>query len=221
MTKGEIEEKAIEYLKANKQQFFEQYLSGIEPQTEGHKTAIFTAGASGAGKTEYAIDRKRKEPFLLHVDIDGIREFFTSVGYDGSNSSEYQTPSTKGVHWLFDRANKKGYSLIMDSNFSDPEMQQKNIKRLLDKEYLVEINYIFRELPECYEFAKKREAKTKRKVPMDVVIRSFKNSFDTTLFIKKTFSKSIILNLFDRKNDKTYEDIDENRFFELISKEIS
>jgi len=216
----EIEEKAIEYLKENKQQFLEQYLFGIEPKNEEYKTAIFTAGASGAGKTEYAIDRKSKEPFLLHIDIDSVREFFTPVGYDGSNSSEFQKPSSKGVNWLFDRASKKGYSLIMDSNLAEPNIAQSNIERLLSKGYLIEINYIFRELGESYEFAKKREDKTKRKVPMSVVKSTFKNSFDTTLFIKQLFSESVILNLIDRKNDKIYEDIDADKFFELLRKEI-
>lgn len=216
----EIEEKAIGYLKGNKEQFLEQYLFGIEPKNEEYKTAIFTAGASGAGKTEYAIDRKSKEPFLLHIDIDSVREFFTPVGYDGSNSSEYQKPSSKGVNWLFDRAAKKGYSLIMDSNLAEITIAQSNIQRLLDKKYLVEINYIFRELSESYEFAKKREDKTKRKVPMNVVESTFKNSFDTTLFIKQLFSESVILNLIDRKNDKIYEDIDADKFFELLRKEI-
>ena len=216
----ETEEKAIGYLKENKQQFLKQYLFGIEPKNEEYKTAIFTAGASGAGKTEYAIDRKSKEPFLLHIDIDSVREFFTPVGYDGSNSSEYQKPSSKGVNWLFDRAAKKGYSLIMDSNLAEITIAQSNIQRLLDKKYLVEINYIFRELSESYEFAKKREDKTKRKVPMNVVESTFKNSFDTTLFIKQLFSESVILNLIDRKNDKIYEDIDADKFFELLRKEI-
>jgi hypothetical protein len=216
----EIEEKAIKYLKENKQQFLERYLSGIEPPKEEHKTAIFTAGASGAGKTEYAIDRKIKEPFLLHIDIDSVREFFTPVGYDGSNASEYQKPSSKGVNWLFDRAAKKGYSFIMDSNFAEVTIAQSNIQRLLDKEYLIEINYIFRELSESYEFEKKREDKTKRKLPMSVVESTFKNSFDKTLFIKQLFAESIILNLVDRKNDKIHEDIDADKFFELLRKEI-
>ncbi len=216
----DIEEKALEYLKANKQEFFKQYISDEEAKIQEHKTAIFTAGTSGAGKTEYAIDRKQKEPFLLHIDIDSVRDFFAPVGYDGSNSSEFQRPSSKGVNWLFDKAATKGYSLIMDSNFAEPIMAQSNIERLLKKGYIVEINYIYRELQESYEFAKKRELITKRKVPMDVVIRSFKNSFTTTLFIKKTFSKNIILNLFDRKNDRVYEDIDENNFVKILSKEI-
>jgi hypothetical protein len=65
---NEIEKKALEYLKENKKEFFNNYLDGFK--TQNIKTAIFTAGASGAGKTEYAISRKEKEPFLLHMDID-------------------------------------------------------------------------------------------------------------------------------------------------------
>lgn len=216
-----IENKAINYLKENKKEFFDQYIEESILKIDQHKTAIFTAGASGAGKTEYAIDRKSKEPFLLHIDIDSVRDFFISVGYDGTNSSDYQKPSSKGVNWLFDRATKRGYSLIMDSNLAEANIAQSNIQRLLNKEYLIEINYIFRELKESYKFAKEREAKTKRKVPMSVVKSTFNNSFNTTLFIKKFFSTSIILNLIDRKNDKIYEDIDENKFFKLLSKEIS
>ena len=73
---NEIEEKALEYLKKNKKEFLNNYLDGFK--TQNIKTAIFTAGASGAGKTEYAISRKEKEPFLLHMDIDEIRKFFAS-----------------------------------------------------------------------------------------------------------------------------------------------
>ncbi len=220
MIKSEIEEKAIAYLKENKKEFLDKYIQESILETDQHKTAIFTAGASGAGKTEYAIDRRLKEPFLLHMDIDSVRDFFTPIGYDGTNSSDYQKPSSKGVNWLFDKATKKGYSLIMDSNLAEVNIAQSNIQRLLDKGYLIEINYIFRELEESCRFAKKREEKTKRKVPMSVVESTFKNSFDTTLFIKNFFSESIILNLIDRKNDRIYEDIDENKFFELLRKEI-
>lgn len=102
---NEIEEKALKYLKENKRDFLNKYLDDFE--TQDIKTAIFTAGASGAGKTEYAISRKEKEPFLLHMDIDDVRNFFSPIGYDGSNSSDYQRPASKGVNWLFDRVTKK------------------------------------------------------------------------------------------------------------------
>ncbi len=53
---NKIEEEALNYLKENKKDFLEKYLNSYEVQNI--KTAIFTAGASGAGKTEYAISRK-------------------------------------------------------------------------------------------------------------------------------------------------------------------
>lgn len=215
---NEIEEKALEYLKENKKEFLNNYLDGFK--TQNIKTAIFTAGASGAGKTEYAISRKEKEPFLLHMDIDEVRNFFSSVGYNGTNSSDYQRPASKGVNWIFDRATKKGYSFILDSNFAESSIAQSNIQRLLDKEYVIEINYIFRNIDKSFEFAKKRESITKRKVPLEVVQSSFKNSFDTTLFIKSVFKETIILNLIDRENDIIHEDIDENQFFDFLKEEI-
>ena len=104
-------EEALKYLKDNKKDFLNKYLYGFEEQDI--KTAIFTAGASGAGKTEYAISRKEKEPFLLHMDIDEIRKFFTPIGYNGTNSSDYQRPSSKGVNWIFNRATKKGLFLYL------------------------------------------------------------------------------------------------------------
>jgi len=213
-----VQEKALTYLKDNKKSFFCIYLKDAEQQRL--KTAIFTAGASGAGKTEYAISRKEKEPFLLHIDIDYVREFFTPVGYVGTNSSQFQAPASKGVNWLFDKATKKGYSLILDSNFAEATIAQSNIERLLDKDYVIEINYIFRDLVKSYEFAKKREYITKRKVPMEIVESSFKNSFNTTLFIKKLFQKSIMLNLIDREDDIIYEDIDEDCFFEILKERV-
>ena len=215
---NKIEEQALTYLKDNKKDFLKKYLNGYEIQKI--KTAIFTAGASGAGKTEYAISRIGKEPFLLHIDTDNIREFFSPIKYNGSNSNDYQRPASKGVNWLFDRATKKGYSFILNSNFAEATIAQSNIQRLLDKEYIIEINYIFRKIEKSFEFAQKREFITKRKVPLGKVQSSFKDSFVTTLFIKKAFKETIILNLIDRENDIIHSDIDENQFFDLLKKEI-
>lgn len=214
-----IQEKALDFLKAQKKNFLSKYISGYSAQDI--KTAVFTAGASGAGKTEYAISRKNKEPFLLHIDIDEVRDFFAPVGYNGTNSSEYQRPASKGVNWIFDNASKKGLSFIMDSNFAEPTIAQSNIQRLLDKEYVVEINYIYRECSKCYEFAQKREAVTKRKVPIEVVEKTFKDSFVTTLYIKSTFQDAVILNLLDREHDIIHENIDEAGFLTLLEKEIA
>lgn len=214
----QIESNALNYLKSNKTNFFKKYLNDY--QSQEIKTAIFTAGASGAGKTEYAISRIEKESFLVHMDIDLIRDFFTPIGYNGTNSSQYQKPASKGINWLFDKATSKGYSFILDSNFAEPTIARSNIERLLNKEYTIEINYIYRKLDKCFEFAQKRESVTKRKVPIEVIQTSLKNSFDTTLFIKHIFKDAIILNIIDRENDIIHEDVDENQFYITLAGEI-
>jgi hypothetical protein len=89
-----------------------------------------------------------------------------------------------------------------------------------NKGIVIEINYIFRNIEKSFEFAKKRESITKRKVPLEVVQSSFKNSFDTTLLIKSIFQDAIILNLFDRENDIIHEDVDENQFYILLTGKI-
>lgn len=208
---------AISFLKEHKKEFLKKYTDGFVEQNS--KTAIFTAGASGAGKTEYAISRKKKEPYLLHIDIDEVRDFFIPVGYNGTNSSEYQEPASKGVNWIFDRASKKKFSFIMDSNFAEPTIAKSNIQRLLDKGYVIEINYIYRELYKCHEFAKQRESVTKRKVPMEIVEKTFQNSFSTVVHVKLFFQDTVILNLIDRENDIIHKDIDTKKFFELLQKE--
>lgn len=164
----------------------------------------------------------KTEEQALNYLKDNKKDFFKKYlnGYDGSNSSDYQKPASKGINWLFDRATKKGYSFILDSNFAETTIAQSNIQRLLDKGYVIEINYIFRDIQKSFEFAKKRESITKRKVPLDVVKSSFKNSFDTTLLIKSIFKDAIILNIFDRENDIIYEDVDEKQFYILLAGEI-
>lgn len=51
MNKSEREKAATTYLKANLEKLFQTYLNGHNPLDE--KLAFFTAGPSGAGKTEF------------------------------------------------------------------------------------------------------------------------------------------------------------------------
>ena len=74
---------SIEYFNKNKQNFFDRYTDSIV--TSNNKLAIFTAGMSGVGKTEFSIFLKENDNNLLHIDTDKIRDFFKSVGYNGQN----------------------------------------------------------------------------------------------------------------------------------------
>jgi hypothetical protein len=105
LDKLEIEKKAIAYINKNKKIFLEKSTRGIEAQNE--KIAIFTAGMSGVGKTEFGIFLKETNPNLLHIDTDMIRDFFKPVGYDGNNADLFQKPASKGFSKLFDYAIKR------------------------------------------------------------------------------------------------------------------
>ena len=209
--------KKIKFLKENKDKLFKTYFNNIEIVKP--KIVIFTAGASGAGKTEYAKSRIKKEPYLLHLDTDEVREFFRPIGYNGKNSAEYQQVASKGVDILYKQAINKNFSLILDSNFASFNIAKINIQKALKHRYIIEIVYILQELEKCYEFAKAREKITNRVVHKEIIKSRFINSFDTVLKIKEIFPQ-INLVLIDRIHKKTFEDIDSKRFFEIVSKEI-
>ena len=213
--KEQIEKEAIQYLKNTKEDFCNTYLKNCLPLE--NKLAIFTAGSSGSGKTEFAEFITEQEENIIHLDIDSIREYFIPIGYNGSNSELYQKPSSWGVHYLFDEAVKKqGLSIIMDSNFSSYELANRNIKSLIKRGYNIEIYYIYDDLKKCFLYTKKREAITKRKVPEDVFFNSVIKSRETVINIKKEYQDSITLNLIDKTTNSEYSDISIELFENII-----
>ena len=214
-TNEQIELEAINYLKETKNEFFEFYLGKCEPLET--KTAIFTAGASGSGKTEFAEYILELESNLIHLDIDSIREYFIPLGYNGSNSKLFQKPSSWGVHFLFDEAvKKKNLSIIMDSNFSSLELAKRNIKSLLKRGYNIEVYYIYDDLKKCFLYTKKREAITKRTVPEDVFFNSVIKSRETVIKIKNEYKENVILNLIDKTTNEEYSNISVEEFEKTI-----
>ncbi len=159
---------------------------------------------------------KEENPRLLYIDTDEIREFFRLIGYDGQNSNLYQKVASRGFSELFSHSSKKGYSLIMDSNFANIEVAVLNIKHLLKKSYKIKIFYLY-DYPElCYEYATRREVITHRKVPKDVFARSNLNSYKTVLEIKELFAKEVELTFFDNRNDNVYNNIEIDLLKSLI-----
>jgi UDP-N-acetylglucosamine kinase len=203
---NELEKKAINYLNENKQIFLEQYSNNIKALNE--KNAIFTAGMSGVGKTEFGIFFKEKNPDFLHIDTDDIRDFFKPVGYDGQNSNIFQKAASRGFNELFNYSLKQEYSIILDSNLSNISQATQNIERLIKRGYNIQIYYLYNNPKVCFEYATRREIVTHRKVPKDVFIRSNTNSYNTVLEIKSIFKDSIYLHFIDKRTNTFYQNID-------------
>lgn len=204
---NELEKKAIEYLNQNKQLFLEQYSNKIKPLDE--KNAIFTAGMSGVGKTEFGVFFKERNPDFLHIDTDDIRDFFKPLGYDGQNSNIFQKVASRGFNELFNYSLKQEYSIILDSNLSNISQAIQNIERLLKRGYNIQIYYLYNNPKVCFEYATRREIVTHRKVPKDVFIRSNINSYNTVLEIKLIFKNSINLHFIDKRTNTFYQNVDE------------
>ena len=137
MSKELLIKKSILFLNQNKKDFLTQYTKDIKELED--KSAIFTAGMSGVGKTEFATFLKEINNNLLHIDTDEIRNFFRPIGYNGQNSDTFQKVSSRGFNELFSYALKNNFSLICDSNFASINIQIQNIERLLKKNYKIDI----------------------------------------------------------------------------------
>ncbi len=206
MSNEEIIKESILYFNENKKVFLTNYSKDI--LVSKNKSAIFTAGMSGVGKTEFATFIKEQDINLLHIDTDEIRSFFKEIGYNGQNSNLYQKASSRGFNELFSYALKNSFSLICDSNFASIDLEIQNIERLLKKDYKIDIFYLYNHPNICFEYATRREIVTKRKVPKDVFIRSNENSYKTIIHIKDLFKDKVTLNFFDKRDNIIHENID-------------
>ena len=213
--KTEVEKEAIRYLKESRELLFHTYLENFFPIDE--KVAYFTAGPSGAGKTEFIQQFLEVESNLVHLDIDNVRDFFLPIGYDGSNSDLFQKPASWGVQFLFDEVitNRK-LSLVVDSNLSHFQTAKENVIKLLKQNYKIEIFYVYNDLEKCFLYTKKRESVTNRVVPEDVFFNSVIRSRSTTFEIKKMFDENINLNVIDKRDNRYYENISCDEFEKII-----
>lgn len=207
MNKIEIEQKSIQYLNDNKKSFLKKYTKDIVALDE--KVAVFTAGMSGVGKTEFATYLKEQVVNILHIDTDEIRKFFKPIGYDGHNSDVFQKAASRGFSKLFDYATKQNYSMILDTNLASTSQAKQNIERLLKRGYNIKIIYLYNYTEVCFEYATQREVVTHRRVPRDIFIKSNENSYKTVLEIKTLFKENVTLDFIDKRDDSYYQDVDE------------
>ena len=65
-------------------------------------------------------------------------------------------------------------------------------------------------------YTKKREVVTKRVVPEDVFIKNALESRVTVYELKKQFNDKIVLNVVDKKNSQYFENVSNERFYEIV-----
>ena len=202
-TDKEIEDNAFEYIKSQKHYLPNKFLTYKNP----NKKAIFLAGGSGAGKSETALSISKNEQIDI-VDTDDIRKICPL--YSGQNSHLFQKASSRGVSILMNYIFKNNISFILDGNFAEYHIQKQNIQRAIERNYDIEIIFVYRDKNIAKAYTKQREKIEGRIVPDSIFEQKYTNSIKTTIKILKEYD-SISFKYIDlqekeiSKNDKGLE----------------
>lgn len=129
-----------------------------------------------------------------------------------------QKASSKAVSILVDTAFKKEYSFILDGNFLELRLQDKNISRASKKDYDIEIFFVYRPLEIAKEYTEIREDKEGRNIPENVFYEKFINSINTVNEIAKKYP-NVKINYYDL--DKKYFKNNIKNLDEIINSDIN
>lgn len=188
---------SLQYAKEHKKDFLKQIVDGIKPKEKPR--AIFMAGTPGAGKSEVAKSMTGLENFVV-IDADFFRSQFP--GYNGTNSSDFQSGASLLVDYTFTEVMKKKYPFILDGTFAIGKAMQ-NVERALKKGYNVTVVYVIQEPTVAWDFTQLREVKEGRRVPKEVFINAYLNAQRNVIEAQKIFGESVMFHVIkkDFKND--------------------
>jgi UDP-N-acetylglucosamine kinase len=110
---------------------------------EGVWMALFMAGSPWAGKTEFIrrlLSPDDGEALYYILDLDIIRWWMP--WYTWYKADEYTKWAVKILEMMFDECVNKKYPFILDGTFTSTWVMDKNISRLINKDYIVTVFYI-------------------------------------------------------------------------------
>lgn len=149
-------EAALRKAKQIKEDKYREFTAHVEPS---RAMVNFTAGAPGAGKSEYVKTLVAKSKRNLVLDPDEYRAFF--AGYNGHNSEEFNSAATHLLTHFIEKAMKDRYHLIIDTNFAHFEPVRKNIENALKYNYRIFITYVYSDPQIAWAFVKTRQRRIK------------------------------------------------------------
>jgi predicted ABC-type ATPase len=94
------------------------------------------------------------------------------------------------VEDVFKRVTDEGYSFLLDGTFALASAS-KNIKRVLNKSYEVNIYFVYQDPLIAWKFVKEREIKEDRHVPKDIFINAYFMNLHNIIRAKEKFGESI------------------------------
>jgi UDP-N-acetylglucosamine kinase len=192
-----LEEKACAWVKASEKDIIKKFADPAKYTQVSEPISLFMAGSPGAGKTE--MSKTLIQEFkgnIIHIDADEIRKMIP--GYTGGNSYVFQRAATIGVNKLHDYALKTKKHFILDTTLSTYEKAYSNIKRSLDKNRRVIVQYLYLEPASAWDYTKMREAIELRHIPKEVFVDHFINARTVVNKLKEDFGQKINLDFIEK-----------------------
>ncbi len=189
----QLQKDALEFVKKNKKQLFEDLVAGRIFDGSSQQVAIFMAGTPGAGKTEVA---QSLGPLFatppLRIDAD---EFRTKIpGYNGANSDIIQPAASVAVDKVLDQVYKNKYPFILDGTFAVGKALV-NLKRAIRKGYSAQVYFVYQDPLDAWRFTKIREKKEGRRVPKEAFVNAYFASRQNVKSVKQELGSDILLTL--------------------------
>lgn len=195
----EIIEAAIKFAKSNRTRIANEVTDlSVFPAVD-NATAVFMAGAPGAGKTEVSQFLAQQFASTLRIDADEYRSLMP--GYDGSNSHLFQGAVSLLVERVLDKVFKKRQSFILDGTFSSLKVARRNVERALRHGYSVELMFVFQSPIVSWSFVEAREQQEGRRILLDTFIEQFLTSKQVVDQIKVDFGPAVNVTLLMKNLD--------------------
>lgn len=194
-----IIEAAIKFAKSNRTRISNELTNLSEYPAVDNPTAVFMAGAPGAGKTEVSQALVSQFEHTLRIDADEYRRFLP--GYNGGNSHLFQRAVSLIVERVLDKVFKRKQNFVLDGTFSNVNVARRNIERALGHGHSVELLYVFQNPVVSWAFVGAREEQEGRRILLDTFIEQFLNSKEVVNEIKNEFGDSINVTLLIKNLD--------------------
>lgn len=162
----QLRDEAIAFARKNKKAIAKRLTNPSVYPPEEEPVSVFMAGSPGAGKTEASIalleTLEADGGSILRIDPDDLR--CELPGYEGCNSWLFHSAVSLLVERIHDLALKQQQSFILDGTLASYEVAEKNIKRSIDKDRVVQILYVYQDPRQAWRFVLAREEEEERRI---------------------------------------------------------
>lgn len=195
-----LSNEAISWVKQQKDRLVLDFAGEYLPAPE-KPVSIFMAGSPGAGKTEFSRRLIEKQfgaetKYILRIDPDELRESLPC--YVAGKAEIFQAAVSVAVEKIHDHVLSTGKSFVLDGTLTNLEKARENIRRSLDKQRVVFIEYIYQDPHVAWDFTRKREVVEGRNIPRDVFIGQFFAARRNAILLKEEFGKDVRLDVVTR-----------------------